>query len=170
VSMMSLPYLFGTTLETIPSSSQAYLKAPEDSHAPKGSNAVLRVGYATKGNPLYMADKDRSSPPGAFDNLLTTPGFSFIDLDGPEVAHLDMAGAAKVYLSLDLVISVDTAARHFAGALGIPCWLLAQCAPYWVDGMGETSPWYKDHVLFRREHVNDWPGVMSRVRAELEAR
>jgi Tfp pilus assembly protein PilF len=194
-SLMSLPHIFGTTIETIPSASQAYLTAPGCERSDYNSwnetswdfgggypppafgpetyakwKSVLRVGYATKGNPLYMADKDRSSPPGAFDHLLTVPGVTFIDLDGPEVRPLDMLEAAKVYRSLDLVISVDTAARHFAGALGVPCWLLAQCAPYWVDGFGETSPWYANHRIFRREHVNDWPGVMHRVRAALEAR
>ncbi len=186
VSLMSCPYVFGTTVETVPPA--PYLKAPglpktppptmggmyamarsmgEAMYGPPGP-PFKRIGWQAQGNPLYMADHDRSAPRGAFDGLLATPGVEFVNLDDHRA--LDMAGLADLFMTLDLVITVDTAARHLAGALGVPCWLLAQCGPYWVDGLGDVSPWYPtSEKLFRRKSVGAWPELMERVTHAVEA-
>ena len=164
ISLMSCPYVFGTTLETIPSASEPYLKAPQT--APKDVG-FMRVGYVSKGNALHMADKDRSAPDGAFDPLFTVPGCVFIKLD--EYIGLDFLGLAELFLGLDLVIAVDTAANHLAGALGVPCWLMPQTSE-WRWGLTDVAPWYRTtHKLFRRTNVNAWPEVIGRVKTALEA-
>lgn len=72
--------------------------------------------------------------------------------------------AGVVILDLDLVISVDTAVAHLAGALGVPVWILIPFAPDWRWlREGETTAWYPSARLFRQEKWGDWDGVFSRV-------
>jgi ADP-heptose:LPS heptosyltransferase len=64
----------------------------------------------------------------------------------------------------DLVIAVDTAAVHLAGAMGRPVWVLVPFAPDWRWTLsGETTPWYPTARLFRQTALEDWDGVISRV-------
>lgn len=182
VSLMSLPYVFGTTLETIPSAARPYLGTPaqpdgwfpykiranDATDAEWAAAIVPNVGYLAQGNPLHMADKDRSAPKGAFDALLSTPGVRFTNLD--EKRELDFLDLASFLLSLDLVICVDTAVGHLAGALGVPMWLICQTSE-WRWGLTDEAPWYRrTHTLYRRHHVNAWTDVISRIRTDLEAR
>ena len=80
----------------------------------------------------------------------------------------DFADAAAVTSQLDLVISVDTAVAHLAGALGKTTWVLLPFAPDWRWLMErETSPWYPTMRLFRQPGFGDWGSVLERVRNEL---
>jgi ADP-heptose:LPS heptosyltransferase len=69
---------------------------------------------------------------------------------------------------LDLVIAVDTAVAHLAGALGKPVWLLVQDSPDWRWLLNRAdSPWYPTLRLFRQSHRGDWSPVLEQVVAEL---
>ena len=68
----------------------------------------------------------------------------------------------------DLVITVDTAVAHLAGAMGRPVWVPVPFAPDWRWGLhGETTPWYPTARLFRQTQLGDWDGVIPRVAEEL---
>jgi hypothetical protein len=72
-------------------------------------------------------------------------------------------------MELDLVISVDTAVAHLAGALGGPVWTLLQFVPDWRWHMdGEETPWYPTMRLFRSPVLGDWDSVVQRVLAEFQ--
>jgi hypothetical protein len=76
----------------------------------------------------------------------------------------DFADTAAVLALCDLVIAVDTAAVHLAGAMGRPVWVLVPFAPDWRWTLsGETTPWYPTARLFRQTALEDWDGVISRV-------
>ena len=81
----------------------------------------------------------------------------------------DFADTAEIVEQLDLVISVDTAVAHLAGALGRPVWLLLPFAPdfRWMLDR-DDSPWYPTMRLFRQSHRGDWPNVFSRVAQDLK--
>jgi hypothetical protein len=84
--------------------------------------------------------------------------------EGPD-AFIDTAAAM---MSLDLIITVDTAIGHLAGALGRPVWLALQAVPHWVWMMGrEDTPWYPNTRLFRQPKRGDWDGVFRRMEDEL---
>ena len=75
---------------------------------------------------------------------------------------------AAVLALCDLVIAVDTAVAHLAGAMGRPLWVLIPFAPDWRWTLkGETTPWYPTARLFRQTTLGDWDGVIARVAAEL---
>jgi ADP-heptose:LPS heptosyltransferase len=86
-------------------------------------------------------------------------------------SHLtDFAQAAAVIAELDLLISVDTAVAHLAGALGRPVWTLLAYAADWRYGTGPNeTPWYPTMRLFRQQAGTSWRGVIERVTIELAA-
>ena len=80
----------------------------------------------------------------------------------------DFADTAAVISQLDLVITVDTAVAHLAGAMARPVWVLIPFAADWRWMRGrEDSPWYPTMRLFRQQHPGDWAEPMSRVKAAL---
>jgi hypothetical protein len=81
----------------------------------------------------------------------------------------DFADTAAIVSLLDAVISVDTSMVHLAGALGRPVWALLPFAPdfRWMLDR-DDSPWYPTVRLFRQQKLDDWEGVLDRVRKELE--
>jgi ADP-heptose:LPS heptosyltransferase len=81
-----------------------------------------------------------------------------------------MADTAALIENLDLVIAVDTAVCHLAGALGKPVWTLTAAIPHWGLGMQpDRTPWYPTMRLFRQQTANDGAGVIQRVAAALRS-
>jgi tetratricopeptide (TPR) repeat protein len=183
VDMMSLPGLFATRSDSIPASG-GYLR-PEPARQ-LGWPAPLpdrpAVGIVWAGNMAHHNDRRRSLPPAALSALLAVPGIDWISLQvGPrsgecvchEVADqssrlIDFDDTAALIGTLDLVIAVDTATAHLAGALGCPVWLLLPHAPDWRWMLGRAdSPWYDGFTLFRQPSPGDWRDVTDRVVARL---
>jgi tetratricopeptide (TPR) repeat protein len=191
--LMSLPLMFGTGPDTIPSP-QAYLRA--GSHMQqrwaqlleqdRDSNRPLRIGIVCSGNAGNHNDRRRSIPLQAFAPLLDIDNAEFFLLQ-PELRQRDAEwlqtmsalqwlgrelqafdDTAALIANLDLVIGVDTAAAHLAGALGVPVWILLSHAADWRWLLErDDSPWYASARLFRQTTAGDWDAVMTRVRTEL---
>jgi hypothetical protein len=146
--------------------------------------AGKRVTLAWAGNPDHVNDRNRSIALERLRPLWSVPGVSVISVqrDVPE-ADRDLLGAAALthvgaeladfadtaaVLSLaDLVITVDTAVAHVAGALGRPLFVLLPFWPDWRWTLDRESPWYPDARLFRQGADGDWDAVIERVRAEI---
>lgn len=180
--LLSLPRGFATTPQTVPAA--PYLAAdPAALHRWRrllGRRRGLRVGLAWAGNPLHPFDHLRSLPLAALAPLLAVPGVEFHAVQPearpddarirahPEIA--DFADAAALLALMDVVVSVDTAAAHLAGALGRPVWImLARPADFrWMQDRSDT-PWYPSARLFRQRTAGDWSGVTGHVAEELRA-
>jgi len=195
--MMSLPLAFGTTLETIPRAA-AYLAADAAATAAWRAQLAaipgLRVGLCWAGNPrrdhrsAHAIDRRRSIALARFAPLAAVTGANFISLQKDEAAvqaaappaglsmHdptdelTDFADTAALIEALDLVITVDTAVAHLAGALGKPVWILNRHDACWRWLAGrEDSPWYSTARLFRQPRPGDWDSVIAKVAAALRA-
>ncbi len=187
--LLSLPMAFKTSLATIPES-VPYLRAPEDARRKAEQIAWpktdKRIGLVWSGNAEFSEDRLRSIRPSAFGSLFAMEGLQFYSLQfGPAASQLkevdspivdltpsieDFADTAALIEKLDLVISVDTAVAHLAGALAKPVWTLLPFAPDWRWMLDrEDSPWYPTMRLFRQPRVGDWASVIERVRGELAA-
>jgi Flp pilus assembly protein TadD len=186
---MRLPGLFGTEIASIPAA-VPYLHAETEQVAhwrARLPQQGLRVGLAWRGNGNFENDADRSLPAlmtlaplaavqvnfislqkGAreAEALLPPAGMSLHPL-GSQLA--DFADTAAVIANLDLVISVDTAVAHLAGAMGKPCWLLLpdyRCDWRWMKDRDDT-PWYPTMRLFRQPHGGGWAPLIAAVAAAL---
>jgi hypothetical protein len=144
-----------------------------------------RIAIAWSGNPNHDNDRNRSIAFARLAPLFAAPT-SFVsvqrDVRGEDAAPLasekrvipigdelaDFSDTAAVLALCDLVIAVDTAVVHLAGAMGRPVWVLVPFAPDWRWGRdGETTPWYPTARLFRQTSLDDWDGVIARVSDEL---
>jgi len=82
---------------------------------------------------------------------------------------IDQDNFAAQVAALDLVISIDNATVHMAGALGIPTWVMLPCVPDWRWQRGRVdSPWYPSLILFRQKTADDWGGVFNEVGEKLQ--
>lgn len=189
VALLDLPGLLGTTLENIPAATP-YLRADPvrqaDWQAQLGAQAAPRIGLVWSGNPQHSNDHKRSIP---LQTLLplTRAQASFISLqidlrESDQAAFAnsplqdlrplirDFDDTAALLEQLDLLITVDTSVAHLAGALGRPTWLLLPAKPDWRWLLGrDDSPWYPGMRLFRQTRADDWPAVVDRVAAALQA-
>ena len=186
VPMLSLPYVLGTKLETIPGKT-AYLSAPANAEFALLPDRNLKVGIVWAGNPKHRKNMQRSCSLSQFLPLLDVSGVSFYSLQ-KEVSDADrallnvtpivdlsphfadLADTAAAIAKLDLVITVDTAVAHLAGALGKPVWILLAFSPDWrwlLDR--EDSPWYPAARLFRQRLRGDWEDVFDQVAQALGA-
>lgn len=161
----SLAARLGVTVETIPGA--PYLRPLGDWPAlPEG----FRVGLAWRGNPAHSNDANRSLPESEAARFRRLP-VQVVDLDPIASGAQDFADTAALMAQLDLVISVDTAPAHLAGALGKRCWTLLPSR--WTDWRWlrerTDSPWYPSMTLYRQQADEGWPAVVSRVIADLEA-
>jgi hypothetical protein len=148
---------------------------------------ILRVGVVWRGNAAHRNDGQRSISAQLFGKIGSIEDVRFFSLQklgdrpGSEVSlpgemdcvdlspHLDDFGeTAAAIENLDLVISVDTAVAHCAGALGRPVWVLLPYAPDWRWLLGhEKSVWYPTMRLIRQCRPGDWGDVIERVRGAL---
>ena len=189
--LMTLPRIFGTTLDTIPAR-VPYLAAPKDKvdawRQRLRDEANLKAGLVWSGNPRHTNDRERSIPPATLEPLQSIDRVTFYSLqkwEEPSTASglpdlplrsvaadlHDFADTAALIENLDLVISVDTAVAHLAGALARPVWLLIPFVPDWRWLLDRTdSPWYPTMRIFRQKQRRDWPGVVSDVAAALRQR
>ncbi len=182
ISLLSLPSILATTLETIPAS-VPYLRAPEESRMLwkerlLGDKASCRIGICWAGNPQHVNDRNRSCRLSLFNPLSAIDGAAFYSLQkgDPSVQSKhspvgmkfidrtnelkDWGDTAALIESLDLVVTVDTAVAHLAGALGKRVWMLVPFNPDWRWLLGrKDSPWYPTMTLFRQPKRRDWPAV-----------
>ena len=187
---MSLPLVFGTTLESIPARTPYLMpnRADLDRWRTRLDGLPgLRVGLVWRGNPDFaLSGQKRDLDPAHLACLSSVPDISFVSLqkglspkdrsqaasylemtDWTDELH-DFADTAALVAGLDLVIGVDTAVIHLAGSLGRPTWLLNRFDPCWRWLRDrDDSPWYPSLRQFRPATVRDWPGVMNAVRAAL---
>ncbi|TWH47594.1 glycosyltransferase family 9 protein [Sporomusa sp. KB1] len=192
VPMMNLPYILGTTLHTIPAS-VPYLTVEQRSidiwhNKINCSASHLRVGLAWGGNQVTILGQSRTCGLNAMVPLARIPSVTFYGLQkdattnaantpppGMRLVDLtaeiaDFADTAALIMNLDLVIAVDTAAAHLAGALGKPVWTLLAAVGEWRWLLtGNDTPWYPTMRLFRQTNPGDWSGVMAAVEQELRA-
>jgi autotransporter strand-loop-strand O-heptosyltransferase len=182
--LMSLPLAFHTTEKTIPND-VPYLQASDAAIAhwrqrlpPSRS---LRAGLVWAGNPAHTNDRNRSIAFARFAPMLALSGVEFVSLQthaspadmealrrNSQVLDLgrelrDFADTAAVVAQLDVLVSVDTAAAHLAGAMGKPLQLLLPYMPDWrwlLDR--DDSPWYPTARLFRQNTPGDWDEVIGR--------
>jgi Flp pilus assembly protein TadD len=143
----------------------------------------LKVGLVWSGNPGFAADNLRSIPPTLLAPLAAVQGVTFISLQkgATEPPKLpihdwtdelnDFADTASLMSALDLVLTVDTAAVHLAGALGRPVWLLNRFDTCWRWLTGrEDSIWYPTVRIFRQPAPGDWQSVVQHAAAALAKR
>ena len=144
----------------------------------------FKLGLVWQGHRLHRNDRNRSLPAAALAPLLTVPGVAAFSLQkdpGPgDLATLpgivdlaaeltDFTETAAAILALDLVVAVDTAVAHLAGALGKPVWLALPHAPDWRWLMARAdSPWYGSARLYRQSERGVWTGPIAAMRAALE--
>ena len=189
--MLSVPLAFDTDLDSIPAN-VPYLKVPKelvyDWHTRLGPKRRMRIGVAWSGNPKHPDDARRTIPLAKFARLLQPhPGREFHVLQDSirdsdlsalaELPHIfdhsrtlrDFNDTAALITLMDVVVTVDTALGHVAGALGWPVWLLLAFIPDWRWMLGrDDSPWYPTAWLFRQPRRDDWDSVLEEVARQLD--
>ena len=188
VPLLSIPGLFGTELETIPAEvPYIYADPRKIKHwRSRLKGGGFKMGLVWAGSPTNNDDRNRSCDLENFFPLSQIPGVEVYGLQkgeaaaqvdglpkGMAVTNLgeefeDFADTAGVIENLDLVISVDTAAAHLAGAMGKQVWTLLPFAPDWRWLMNrQDTPWYPTMRLFRQPKRGDWGVVFQQVVHEL---
>ncbi len=189
IPLLSLPRLFGTTLETIPHE-VPYLAA-DPARISRWREVLagsdnFRVAIAWRGRPTYRGDRFRSIDLSLFEPLARMSGVQLVSVQkgagAEQVAEVasdwplvdasnqltDFHDTAAAIANVDLVIACDTAVAHLAGALGVPTWIALPFSSDWrwlIDR--EDSPWYPSVRLFRQTTFDDWPEVFQRLTAAL---
>jgi Flp pilus assembly protein TadD len=178
--LSTLPYLFRTEIASIPLREPYLTAEPEriaawrerlDAVAPPGR---LRVGLAWSGRPTHPNDRRRSIRLAMLQPLISA-GVHFVSLQKPMPAIdaemldqfpgladqgdllTDFGETAALMMNLDLIITVDTAVGHLAGALGRPAWVLVPHPSDWRWMLQRSdSPWYPSLRLFRQPAPGVW--------------
>ncbi len=184
--LLSLPAIFGTTLRNIPAA--AYLSADPMVSGQWASRLAghkgFRVGLAWAGSAAHQNDKNRSIALSQFAPLRSVPEIRLFSLQKNPPAESsaavdmidwtgelnDFADTAGLIANLDLVISIDSAVAHLAGAMGKKVWLLLpNMADWrWLADRAD-SPWYPSMRLFLQEIPCNWNPVITRVCDALKA-
>jgi len=184
--LMSLTRWLDITLENLPAP-ERYLNIPPQAVVSQLSGQ-FKVGVSWSGSKTFKDNAKRSMPLEQLSSLFNLQNISFYSLQMPlsqdERKFLDQhavhnlepelpgyARTAALVDQLDLVITVDTAIAHVAGALGKPVWIMLSTRPdwRWLES-SETSPWYPTAKLYRQNNHNPhWPELIEQIQADLEA-
>jgi hypothetical protein len=193
--LSSLPYLFQTRLDTIPSRIP-YLQADPAriAHWKQHLAATLpagavRIGLAWSGRPTHPNDRRRSLGLAQLAPLADAGPAAFVSLQKPMSARdleampklpgmtdlsallTDFGETAAVIENLDLVVTVDTAVGHLAGVLGKATWILLSKAADWRWMLDrDDSPWYPSVRLFRQQRPGNWDQTLDQLRSALGER
>jgi tetratricopeptide (TPR) repeat protein/ADP-heptose:LPS heptosyltransferase len=180
-SVFDLPYIFGTTLATIPAQVPYLPQLPPDDKTLIKGDRRPKVGVVWGGNPLHTNDQRRSIPLAIFAAIFSEKNVQFFSFNRdmkegdavllPNYPVIDLtkglnnfADAARLVGQMDLVITCDTATAHLAGGLGKSVWVLLPFAPDWRWLLDRSdSVWYPSARLFRQPRIGDWAGVMANV-------
>ncbi len=187
VPLLSLPKLFNTTLDSIPSIPDIHIsteKINEWRARLHLSQTKINVGLAVSGNPKLKSFLDNLIPLSAFTPLLNKCKFFLIQKgmvesdyqflhDHPEFTYLgadieDFSDTAAIMNAMEIVISVDTAIIHLAGSLRKQSFLLLQEYPEWrwlIDR--SDSPWYPSIQILRQKTLGDWEGVINCLQSKI---
>ncbi|MBF0176822.1 MAG: glycosyltransferase family protein [Magnetococcales bacterium] len=188
--LLSLPGLLGTTPATIPAPIPYLSPLPDRSEAwrPLIQGAGRKVALFWEGKPLHRNDlaRRRSCRPKDLEPLLALPGTTFFSLQtadtlttpgfrakvphpvplGDRLTSFEETAAALSHM--DLLITIDTAIAHLAGAMGKPVWLLTPFAPDWRWRLyGSDNPWYPTMTLFRQQQPGRWDQPVQDIVARL---
>jgi tetratricopeptide (TPR) repeat protein len=189
VALLSLPGIFRTTPATIPAT-VPYLRADprRTEHWRRQLEPLVdfKIGIAWQGNPQNTKDCSRSLPLNRFETLARMDAVKLLSLQvGPGAEQLaavsfsigdlgsrfdpsSLQDLAAVLMNLDLVVTVDTAVAHLAGALGVRVWTLLTLIPDWRWLLERVDcPWYPTMRLFRQRRLGDWGELLERVGEEL---
>ena len=183
--LLSLPRVFGTDVDSIPANVlTAPPKAGTGISLPGRSSSRWNVGLVWRGSRRTQQPELREVPPEELAKLASSSDDQFFSLQkeatlsersqlGPvtrlELLMSNFTATALLLRQLDLVITIDTAVAHLAGALGKPVWLLLPFAGEWRWLENRTdSPWYPTMRIFRQSEPGDWAGVIAEVTAALE--
>lgn len=191
IPLLSLPGIFGVPPDAATAPIPYFRPDPERVEFWRNELAGvpgLKVAIAWQGSKVHRGDRLRSVPLTRFAPLAAVPGVSLLSIQkgagseqltdgsatgmgvidiGSKIAP-EMADAAALMMNLDLVVAVDTAVVHLAGALGRPVWVALPFAPDWRWlRQREDSPWYPSMRLFRQTTRGDWDGVFGRLAAAL---
>jgi hypothetical protein len=189
--LMGLPLRLGLTDPDAVPGAVPYLSAPVErvEHWRKRLAGLpgRKVGVVWQGNPTHVGDRWRSVRLERFAPLAAVPGVTLVSLQkgagreqladapfpvvdlGAELSD-DWSDTAGLLAALDLLVSVDTAVVHLAGALGRPVWVLLPLNAdwRWLRHRAET-PWYPSLRLVRQKTFGVWASVFEQVAAELAA-
>nr|WP_320145308.1 tetratricopeptide repeat protein [uncultured Anaeromusa sp.] len=191
---LSLPHWFHTKLESMPQENSYVQPEAEEAAAWAeklrriDSKGKLRIGAVWAGNAAHSNDKNRSMPLTALQSLFQQEEFCWVSLQVGERANdikklpvpaeitdvslqlKDFATTAAVIANLELVLTIDSAVAHLAGAMGKKTWLMLPFNPDWRWLLErEDSPWYLSMRLFRQQRIGDWAEVVINVKKALEA-
>ncbi len=198
IHLLSLPGIFGTSMDSIPSDTPYITVDPEFAEQWRlklANNNDFKIGIVWAGRPTFK-DHYRSCSLDDFAPLAEIPGITFYSLQkGPASEEIlnppkdmkiinldkeltDFSDTAAAMINLDLIISTDTAVVHLAGAIGKPIWSLLHTSSDWRWFLNrEESPWYPHPNglaglagmrLFRQSKFNDWNGVFEQVKRILK--
>ena len=190
VPLLDLPLCLGTTLDSIPAQ-MPYLQAvPEKvSHWRERLKAdKMKIGIVWQGNPNHFNDRKRSIPVDYFLELSRNPDIQLYSLQKTmtaeelqylstwnQITRLDhelknFDDTAAAIACLDLVISVDTAVAHLAGAMDQPVWVMLPFIPDWRWMLGRAdTPWYPSMTLFRQPVANNWAPVITAIQEKIKS-
>jgi len=190
--LMSLPKIFNTKLENIPSNSnyiypnEFKIKQWKCIIKRNSFNNKLNIGINWKGNPKHTNDKNRSILLNKFLKYLPNIHNYYVlqkDLNRIETLDIENCGlnienynskiidfsdTAAFCLNLDLIVTVDTSIAHLSGALGIKTWVLVTYSPDWRWMLeGDSSPWYKSIKLIRQTKNGNWENTLQKIKNDL---